>query len=242
MSEPFDAASRVHRLPQRARRHRGRRADHRRRDPQRARRPARLAQAHRQRELRLAGRAADDGHLAVRQVRRGHGRAPLLRRLPEHRHRRAGRRRPRQGAVRRAARLRPAALGHRRQPRRVLGDPRPPHRVAGAGEGRRQARQRPVRGRLAAAAPRPRRPARAGHVARRRRPPDARLPPEHQRQDVPPVLLRHRPEDRPARLRRGARAGAGVQAARAHRRLLRLPAQGQLRHDARDRRRGRRRR
>ncbi len=37
-------------------------------------------------ELRLASRAAHDGHLAQRQVRRGHRRAPVLRRLPERRH------------------------------------------------------------------------------------------------------------------------------------------------------------
>ena len=39
-------------------------------------------------------------------------------------------------AVRRAARLRAAALGHRRQPGGVLGDPRPPGRGARAGAGR----------------------------------------------------------------------------------------------------------
>ena len=55
------------------------------------------------------------------------------------------RRRPRQGAVRRAARLRAAALRHRRQPGRVLGDPRPAGRGAGAGRARREARQRPDR-------------------------------------------------------------------------------------------------
>ena len=71
----------------------------------RARRPARLAEADRQRELRLAGRAADHGHLVQRQVRRGHGRPPLLRRLPERRHRRGARRRARPRAVRRRVRL-----------------------------------------------------------------------------------------------------------------------------------------
>ena len=55
-------------------------------------------------------------------------------------------------------------------------------------EGRREARQRPVRGRLGDAAQGARRPARARHVARRRRPPHARVPSEHQRQDVPPAL------------------------------------------------------
>ena len=72
--------------------------------------------------------------------------------------------------------------------------------------GRRQARQRPVRRRLGSAAQDAGQPARAGHVARRRRAPDPRLPPEHQRQDVRAVLLRHRPGDRAARLRRGPRA------------------------------------
>ena len=42
----------------------------------------------------------------------------------------------------------------------------------------------------------------AGHVAGRRRPPHARLPPQHLRQDVPPALLRHRSRDPAARLRR----------------------------------------
>ena len=156
------------------------------------------------RELRLAGRAAHDGHLVQRQVRRGHGRPPLLRRLPERRHRRGARRRARPRAVRRAVRLRPAALRHRRQPGRLLVDPRPPGRVAGAGEARRQERQRPHRGRLGDAAPRARQPAAARHVPRRRRPPHPRLPPQHQRQDVPPAAVRHRPGDRAARLRRGA--------------------------------------
>ena len=64
---------------------------------QRACRPTGFAQADRQRELRLAGRAADHGHLAVRQVRRGHHRTPVLRRLPERRHRRE-----RRGRARRA--------------------------------------------------------------------------------------------------------------------------------------------
>ena len=96
--------------------------------PAGARRPAGLAQADRQRELRLARGAAHHGHLVQRQVRRGHGRPPLLRRLPERRHRRGARRRARARAVRRAVRLRAAALRHRRQPGRVLVDPRPPGR------------------------------------------------------------------------------------------------------------------
>ena len=111
----------------------------------------------------------------------------------------------------------------------------------GARRGRRQARQRPVRGRLAAAAPRDGQPARAGHVARRRRPPHPRLPAEHQRQDVRAGLLRHRPRDRPAGLRRRPGHGPRVQAARTDRGLLRLPAEGEFREDARHRRRGGRR-
>ncbi len=111
----------------------------------------------------------------------------------------------------------------------------------GAGEAAGQERQRAVRGRLGVAAPRAGQPAPARHVARRRRPPDPRLPPQHQRQDVPPAAVRHRPGDRAARLRRGRRQGPRVQAAGAGRRLLGVPAPGELRQDARDRRRGRRR-
>ena len=85
-----------------------------------------------------------------------------------------------------------------------------------------------------------RQPAAARHVPGRRRPPDPRLPAEHQRQDVPPAAVRHRPRDRAARLRRGAREGPGVQAADPRGRLLGVPAPGELRQDARDRRRGRR--
>ena len=117
-----------HRLPAGPRGDRLGRAADRRGDPPGAGRPARLAQADRQRELRLAGGAAHDGHLVQRQVRRGHRRPPLLRRLPERRHRRGARRRARPRAVRRAVRLRPAALRHRRQPGRLLVDPGPPGR------------------------------------------------------------------------------------------------------------------
>jgi hypothetical protein len=111
----------------------------------------------------------------------------------------------------------------------------------GLAEARGQERQRPVRGGLGEAARRARQPAPAGHVPGRRRSPHPRLPPQHQRQDVPPAQLRHRPGDRSARLRRVAAEGPRVQAAGAGRRLLGLPAPGQLRQDARDRRRGRRR-
>ena len=61
---------------------RGRRAADRRRHRRRAGRPARVAQADRQRELRLPGDPAGHGQLVQRQVRRGHRRPPLLRRLP----------------------------------------------------------------------------------------------------------------------------------------------------------------
>ena len=170
-------------------------------DPSGARDSARLAQADRQRELRLAGRAAGDGHVVQRQVRRGHDRPPLLRGLPERRHGRVDRGRARPRALRRAVRLRAAALGHRRQPGRLLGDPRPPRRGARAGEAGREERQRAHRrgGRPCAANWQPEA---AGHVARRRRPPHPRLPPQHQREDVPPAAVRHRPGDRAARLRR----------------------------------------
>ena len=86
-----------------------------------------------------------------------------------------------------AVRLRPAALRHRRQPGRVLGDPGHPHRRSWTGGARRQARQRPVRGGLGEAARQARQPAAARHVAGHRRPPHPRLPPEHLRQDVPPA-------------------------------------------------------
>jgi RpiB/LacA/LacB family sugar-phosphate isomerase len=43
-------------------------------------RTASRPEAHRQRELRVSGRAAHDGHVAVGQVRRGHDRPPVLRR------------------------------------------------------------------------------------------------------------------------------------------------------------------
>ena len=108
------------------------------------------------------------------------------------------------------------------------------------GRARRQERQRPVRGGLGAAARQARQPAAARHVAGRRRPPHPRLPAQHLRQDVRAAQLRHRPGDRPARLRRRRRGGPRVQAADPGGRLLGLPAPGQLRQDARDRRRGRR--
>ncbi|CAA9391121.1 MAG: Serine hydroxymethyltransferase, partial [uncultured Nocardioides sp.] len=216
-------------------------AAHRGRDAAGAGRPAGLAEADRERELRVPGRAPDHGHLVQRQVRRGHGRAPLLRRLPERGHRRGPRGRARPRAVRGALCLRPAALRDRRQPGRLLVDPRQPRGVAVPAEDAVQERQRALRGRLGDAAPRVRQPATARHVAGRGRPPHPRLPSQHQRQDVPPAAVRHRPGDRSARLRRGRGQGARVQAARAGGRVLRLPPPRRLRQDARDRRRGGRR-
>ena len=204
---------RLQRLRRRPRGDRVGGAPDRRRDPAGAGRPAVLAEADRERELRLAGRAAHHGHLVQRQVRRGHHRPPVLRRLPERRHRRVHRRRARARAVRGAVRLCPAALGHRRQPGGLLVDPGPPHRDAGAREARGQERQRAQRGGLGVAAARVRQPAAARDVARRGRAPDPRLPAQHQRQDVPPAAVRHRPGDRAPRLRRGGGQGARVQAA-----------------------------
>ena len=193
------------------------------------------------RELRLAGRAADDGHLVLRQVRRGHGRPPLLRRLPERRHRRGARRRARPRAVRRAVRLRPAALRHRRQPGRVLVDPRPPRRVAGAGEAsaRRTSTSSPrPTGRSCATSS-----ATSGCSACRSTP--AATSPTASGPNISGKMFHQRsygtdPETGLLDYDRVARGRAGVQAAGAGRRLLRLPAPGELRQDARDRRRGRR--
>ncbi len=150
------------------------------------------------------------------------------------------RRRARPRALRRPLRLRPAALRHRRQPGGVLGHPGHQGRGPRAERCRREERQRPVRGGLGAAARQARQPAADGHVAGRRRPPHPRLPAQHLRQDVPAAQLRHRPGDRPARLRRRGRRRPRVQAADPGGRLLGLSAAGQLRQDARDRRRGRR--
>ena len=110
-------------------------------------RPARVAQADRQRELRLPGRAAGHGQLVQRQVRRGHHRPPLLRGLPQRRHRRGAGRRARPRAVRRRPRLRAAALRHRRQPGRLLGGALAAGGVPGAASGRGAPGQRPRRGR-----------------------------------------------------------------------------------------------
>ena len=172
-----------------------------------ARRPAGLAQADRLGELRLPGCATDHGDVVQRQVRRGHRRSPVLRGLPERRHGRVAGRRARTRAVRCAVRLCAAALRHRCQPRRLLVDPGQPGGDTDAGAPEREERQRAVRGRLGDAAPRVRQPAAARHVPGCRRTPHPRVPPEHQREDVPPAAVRHRPRDRPARLRQGGRQG-----------------------------------
>ena len=79
------------------------------------------AEAHRLGELRLACGFAGDGQLVVGQVCRGNARAPAVRGLRDGRPYRDSRRRPRHSALRLRSRLRPAAFGDRRQPRRATG-------------------------------------------------------------------------------------------------------------------------
>ena len=78
----------------------------------------------------------------------------------------------------------------------------------------------------------------AGDGARRRRPPDPRLPAEHLRQAVRAGQLRDRPGDGAAGLRRDRRPGPGVPAAGPAGRVLGVSAQPGLPGAARDRRRG----
>ena len=106
---------------------RGRRGRRRRTEP-----PAVHPGDDRLRELRPGGRARGAGFGADQQVRRGLPGPPLLRRLRARRRRRAARHRPREGAVRRRARQRAAALGRAGQRRRDVRraqarrhDPRP---------------------------------------------------------------------------------------------------------------------
>ena len=119
-------------------------------------------------------------------------------------------RRARPQAVRRRARLRPAALRRRRQPGRLLGDPLGTRVEAPALERPRTSRTSPscrassgtrLRAEL-------RQPAAARHGLLLRRPPDPRLPPQHLRPDVRRPQLHGGPRDRPARLRRDRGAGA----------------------------------
>ena len=91
-------------------------------------------------------------------------------------------------------RLRPAALGHRRQPGGLLGDPGPPGRGPGLAT-LEEERQRPseadqgevFRNELG-------QPAAAGMSLTPAGTLTHGFRPEHQRQDVPPAQLRHRPE------------------------------------------------
>ena len=135
-------------------------------------------------------------------------------------------------AVRCRSRVRAAALRHRRQPRRVLVDPRQAGRAPAARVARRQPCERPRPDRVGGAAARAQQPAHDRHVARRRRPPHARLPPQHLGQALRPAELRRRSRHRADRLRRGARARARVPPAGRRRRVLRVPAQPELPHPA----------
>ena len=96
--------------------------------------------------------------------------------------------------------------GHRRQPRRVLVDPRQARRAPSARGARRQPRERPRSRRVGGAPPRAQQPAHDRHVARRGRAPHARLPSQHLGQALRPAELRRRSRHRADRLRRGARS------------------------------------
>ena len=89
-------------------------------DPRRSRSPADQPRADRLRERRQPRRARGAGLDPHQQVRRGLSRAALLRRLRVRRRRRAAGHRARQGAVRRRARQRAAALGLAGQHGRLL--------------------------------------------------------------------------------------------------------------------------
>ena len=218
------------------------RAAHRRGDPQRAGRPARVAQADRQRELRLARRAADDGHLAVGQVRRGHrsGTAstpaartstPSSSSPPSTPASCSARRTPTCSRTRASTptsspsgRSSPSASRRRRWSR-----PGAKH-VNDLSEADWEQLRHDLGNQRA-----------ARHVAGRRRPPDARLPARTSAARCSTsVSYGTDPETGLLDYDAVRATGPGVQAADPHRRLLGLPAPGQLRHDARDRRRGRR--
>ena len=121
---------RSRRLPRRARRHRRRRADDRRGDPHE------LADQRESLKLIASENYASPAALLTMgtwlsdkyaEGTVGHRFYAGCQNIDTVEQRRG---RPRQGPVRRAARLRAAALGHRRQPRRLLGDPRPAGRGA----------------------------------------------------------------------------------------------------------------
>ena len=148
---------------------------------------------------------------AHQQVRRGLPRQALLRRLRARRRRRDAGHRPRQGAVRRRARQRAAALRRPGQHGRATGD-------AGAG------RHHPRRWTWPTAA--------TSRTA-------IRSTSRASTSTIVPYGVRQR--RRAHRLRRGGAAGRGAQAEADHRRRQRLSARDRLRRFARDRRRGRRR-
>ena len=139
-------------------------------------------------------------------------------------------------------RLRPAALRHRRQPRRLLGHPGHPRsrRPAWPRLGVKNVNDLSEADweKLRAQA---RQPAAAGHVARRRRPPHPRLPARTSAARCS-TSAATAPTPRPAcsTTTRCAAAAREFKPLVLVGRLLGLPAAGQLRQDARDRRRGRR--
>ena len=170
----------------------------------RAGRPAGQPQADRQRELRLPGHAAGHGQLAVATS--------------------TPRARPATASTPAATTSTPSSAGPSSWPRACSAADHAyvqPHsgidanlvafwsiltkRVEAPALERLGAKdlQRPVGRRLGDAAPRARQPADAGHGARRRRPPDPRLPAQRLRQAVRPALATASTRDRPARLRRG---------------------------------------
>ena len=231
---PFDRASR--RLPDRPAR-RGR-PGHRARPRARARPPAEHAGDDRVGELRAAGRARRRRLGAHQQVRRGLSGPPLLRRLRGGRRRRAARDRPRQGAVRRRARERPAARGRAGEQRRLHGAARA--RRHDHGDGARPRRPphprdeaerlgQALRGRPVPRAPRGP-PGRHGGG----RAPRARAPAEGDRRRLvglpAPPRLRRVPRDR-RRGRRQADGGHGPLRRPRRRRRAPEPGRARPRHD-----------
>ena len=145
-------------------------------------------------------------------------------------------------AVRRRARLPAAALGHRRQPGRVPGDPRHARRETGCSSGSASRTSRRCRT-SSSGTLRARAATTSGCSAWTTT--RAATSPTATGFNISARLFdarsyTRRPRDRPARPRRGARAAARGPAADPARRLQRVPAQDRLRADAGDRRRGRR--